>query len=65
MSKGKQITLDVLEQVRDHYLNTLTIDETDRGEFEKVEKAIEWVKQATDLSLVLPIQNAALAKLFP
>ena len=49
MSKGKQITLDVLEQVRDHYLNTLTIDETDRGEFEKVEKAIEWVKQATDV----------------
>jgi len=58
MSKGKQITLDILEQVRDHYLNTLTIDETDRDQFEKVERAIEWVKQATDLSLVLPIQNA-------
>ena len=43
----------------------MNFDETDRDEFEKVEKAIEWVKQATDLSLVLPIQNAALAKLFP
>ena len=44
MNKGKQTTLDILEQVRNHYLNTLTIDETDREEFEKVEKAIKWVK---------------------
>lgn len=44
MGKGKQTTLDILEKVRNHYLNTLAIDETDRQEFEKVEKAIEWVK---------------------
>jgi hypothetical protein len=43
MVNGKEITIEVLEQIRDHYLNTLTIDETDREEFEKVEKAIEWV----------------------
>ena len=44
MSKGKQTTLEILEKIRNHYLNTLTIDETDREEFKKVEKAIKWVK---------------------
>lgn len=44
IDKEKQITLEILNQIRDHYLNTLTIDETDRKEFDKVEKAIKWTK---------------------
>lgn len=46
-NQGQADALFILEKVKGHLLNTLTYDETDREDFERVENAIKWVKKQT------------------
>jgi len=44
MSKGKEKTLIILETIKEHYGNTMLIDDTDKESLKEVNEAIRWVK---------------------
>ena len=45
MMEGRELTLKILEEVKNHYENTLVDDETDREGYNEVLKAIKWTKK--------------------
>lgn len=42
MSKEKAIK--ILSQVKEHYINTLVIDDTDKENLEEVKEALQWAE---------------------
>lgn len=42
MSKEK--TIKILNQVKDHYINTLIVEDVDTENLKEVEEALQWAK---------------------
>ena len=43
--EAKELTLKILNQIREHYMNTTLIDSTDEEALKEVDVAINWVKE--------------------
>ncbi|WP_431166276.1 hypothetical protein [Tenacibaculum halocynthiae] len=55
MSKRKAIK--ILNQVRDHYINTLVIDNTDKENLKEIEDALQWVKSQKTVIIITKERN--------